>query len=631
MSSEHIIVGTAGHVDHGKTLLTAALTGVDTDRLPEEKKRGMTIVPGFVPLDLKSGRRLGLIDVPGHERFVKNMLAGVAGIDMVLLVIAADEGVMPQTVEHLNILHLLGISKGVVAITKCDLVEDEWLEMVHEQAAELLAPTSLKGSPMIDVSAVSGYHIEELKDLLDKVAATVQERPSTGLCRIPVDRVFTKQGFGTVITGTLWSGSVENGQRLQLLPSGDELRVRGLQVHNKPVLKALAGQRTAINLTGPGVEKTEPGCWLAAPGLLQGSYRLDVELDLLANARALAQRTRIRVFHGTMEVLGRVRLLDRETLESGQTCLCQLELESTLSPLRGDRVILRTFSPIVTIAGATVLDVSPPRYKLNDPNVMDVIRRKAELDTGETLLNILDDKATLFPLSALSQAAQLSVKETENAVTALGAARLRFLVVDGERQYYSTALDGLWRQHMLKLLGGYHKKYPLRRGMPAAELHQRIFEKLNMKQLSALLESYAAEGLIALPGSLVAKADFACTLTPKQKADLDAIEDAYRKGIFTPPEWNAVVNGMHISAANAAEYLAWLLGNDRLTRVGELFFASDAVRDAEKILRSKFTTFTMAEARDVLGSSRKYVLALLESFDARKCTVREGDSRRFLK
>jgi len=630
MSSEHIIVGTAGHVDHGKTLLTTALTGVDTDRLPEEKKRGMTIVPGFVPLLLKSGRRLGLIDVPGHERFVKNMLAGVAGIDMVLLVIAADEGVMPQTVEHVNILHLLGISKGVVAITKCDLVEDEWLEMVHEQAAELLASTALKDAPMIDVSAVTGYHIEELKDLLDKVAATVQERESTGLCRIPVDRVFTKQGFGTVVTGTLWSGSIENGQRLQLLPSGDELRVRGLQVYNTPVLKALAGQRTAINLAGPGVEKAEPGCWLAEPGLLQESYRLDVKLDLLADAKTLTQRTRVRIFHGTMEMLGRVRFLDRKTLESGQTCLCQLELESALFPLRGDRVILRSFSPIVTIAGATVLDVMPPRYKLNDPNVMDVIRRKAELDTGEALLNILSDNETLFPLPALSQAAQLSAKETEEAVAALGAARLKSLVVDGERQYYSAALDGQWRQHMLKLLDDYHKKYPLRRGMPAAELHQRVFRKLNVKQISALLEGYTAEGLTVLTASLVAKAGFVCAPTPKQKADLDAIEDVYQKDRFSPPEWNTVVGKLNISAANAAEYLSWLLENDRLSRVGELLFASDAVRDAEKILRSKFTRFTMAEARDTLGSSRKYVLALLESFDARKHTVREGDSRRFL-
>ncbi len=632
MSHEHIIVGTAGHVDHGKTLLTTALTGVDTDRLPEEKKRGMTIVPGFVPLDLKSGRRLGLIDVPGHERFVKNMLAGVAGIDMALLVVAADEGVMPQTVEHLNILHLLGVSKGVVAITKSDLVDEEWLEMVREEVAGLLSHTALKDAPILDVSAFTGRHIDDLKDLLDQVASTVPERPSSGLCRLPVDRAFTKQGFGTVVTGTLWSGHIENGQRLELLPSGEELRVRTLQVHDTPVERALAGQRTAVNLAGPGADRAVPGCWLAEPGLLRESYRLDVSLDLLSDARALAQRTRVRIFHGTLEVLGRVRLLDRETLEPGSSCLCQLELEAPLPPLRGDRIILRSYSPIVTIAGATVLDPNPPRYKLSDPNTMAVIGRKARLDTGEGLLTILEEEASLLSLAALSQAAQLPEEETCEAVDALlEAGRLLSLSIDGTVQYGSAALDRRWQEQMLELLGGYHKKYPLRRGMPVAELRQRVFEKLSVKQLSALLERYADEGLIVLlSGSLAARADFPNTPTARQRADLEALEQAFLDNKFMPPDWDEVVSALHIAPVWAAEYLNWLLENGRLTRVGDLMFSSQAVQEAEALLRANFTTFTMAQARDLLGSTRKYMQTLLEFFDARRRTVREGDFRRFL-
>lgn len=632
MDNQHIIVGTAGHVDHGKTTLTIALTGIDTDRLQEEKRRGMTIVPGFVPLDLKNGRRLALIDVPGHEKFVKNMLAGVAGIDMAILVIAADEGVMPQTEEHLNILHLLGISKGIVVITKCDLVDDnEWLELVRQQTVDLLAKTSLVNAPIIEVSAKTGQNIDALLTLLDTVAETVQPRVSTGLCRIPVDRTFTKQGFGTIATGTLWSGCIDIGSYLQLMPTGDLLRVRGLQVHDRPVSTAFSGQRTAINLSGNGIDNIKPGCWLAKPELLRESYRLDIELDLLSSVKKLAHRARVRAFHGTTEVIGRLRLLDRNFLEPGQSCLCQLELETPLFPLRHDRIILRSYSPMVTIAGATVLDAAPIRYKLNSPETMETIRKKDGLDCGEIILEILNDKRTLLTLDNISKNVQLPIKETETAIFVLvDAGMVLSKVIDGAVHFYSASMNVQWKINMLEYLETYHKKYPLRRGIASAELRQKIFTSLSVKQFSTILAEYAQEEIISIADSVVFKTGINSVLTQKQSDDLMAIEMLYRKKQLTPPDWEDVMESMQIPGADAAEYATWLFENKRLTRVADVIFASVTVKEVETILRSKHDIFTMAEARDEFNSSRRYIQPLLEYFDAQNITVREGNYRRFL-
>lgn len=634
MKQSHIIVGTAGHVDHGKTHLTIALTGIDTDRLPEEKRRGLTIVPGFVPLDLKSGRRLGLIDVPGHEQFVKNMLAGVAGIDMVLFVIAADEGVMPQTVEHLNILNLLGINKGVVAITKSDMVDEEWLTMITEDVKQLLAPTALKNAPIIAVSAQKGYHIEELKDLLDEVASTVKERPFTGLARIPVDRVFHKQGFGTVITGTLWSGHIDNGQTLELLPAGVELRVRGIRVHDVPVEEAQAGQRTALNLTGPEVEAIKPGCWLAQTGVLQESHRLDVALDLLKGAKSLSKHAPVRVFHGTAEVLGRVRLLDRDLLLGGESCLCQIELEGPLAPLRGDRVILRGYSPIVTIAGATVLDANPPRYKLSDPNTMKTIERKSHLDAGQGILTALLEKNSLLNLQEVTTAAQLTKEETLTALQDLQArGQVQLLAIDGNTLYYTGEQDANWQQLLTEALQSCHGKYPLRRGIPIPEIRQRLLTKLNVKQCNALLNIYEQQGLLTISSEgVVAKADFVPKLTPTQKDILAKAELAYTEGAFMPPDWEELSTQLKIKPAEAQEYLGWLLDNKKVSKIATMLFMYDALNKAQQLLKAQHPqTFTIAEARDVWKTSRKFAQLLLDTMDSQGITKREGDSRVFLK
>jgi len=627
----HIVIGTAGHVDHGKTLLTAALTGINTDRLPEEKRRGMTIVPGFVPLELPNGMKLGLIDVPGHEKFIKNMLAGVGGIDMALLVVAADEGVMPQTVEHLNILHLLGIQKGIVAITKCDMIDDdpEWLEMIHGQVHALLSKTLLRDAPIIDISAVTGYNIPQLRDLLGEVASEARERPPVGFSRMPIDRCFTKQGFGTVVTGTIWAGAVYIGQKLELHPQNVELRVRRIQVHGQSVERALAGQRTAINLTGVGVENAAPGCWLTEPGLLRSSYRLDVKLDLLQNAEELKHCARVHLFHGTSEVSGRVRMLDREILKAGESCLCQLELEKPLPPLRGDRLILRAWSPEITIAGATVLDTEPPRYKLSDPDTMEIIERKNGRDNAQTVLDMLEKEAKPLNIKNISTLVQLTEEDTESALQSLLDDRRAILLEDDRKQYLSAERYERWRETLKDVLEQFHQQYPLRGGFPTGELRQRVFGHIHTKQLAMVLAGYERDGTIRNENAVIASATFKRNLTNLQQQHIDRIVVAYKNKLFNPPDWEELMVSFKIPQNDAQEYFLYLLDQGTLVRIGKEYFYQLSMQTAEQMLRGQYTRFTVAQARDTLGTTRKFVLPLLERMDAKNITVRDGDERYF--
>ncbi len=635
MNQDHyIIIGTAGHVDHGKTLLTAALTGIDTDRLPEEKRRGMTIVPGFVPLDLKSGRRLGLIDVPGHEKFVKNMLAGVAGIDMVMLVVAANEGVMPQTVEHLNILHLLGIDKGVVVITKLDTVDEEMIKIVKTQVEELLAPTLLRNAPIVAVSAATGQNIEELRHVLDTVAAEVSGKPANGYCRIPVDRVFTKTGFGTIVTGTLWMGRIKSGQKLQLLPQNSELRVRGLQVHGKNVEEAKAGQRTAINLVGSDTDKIACGSWLAQVGLLKETYRIDVFLTSLGSAKTLSHRTRVRVHHGTTEALARINLLDREELKPGACCFAQLIMETPLPPLKGDRLVLRSYSPTYTIGGATVVDPFPKRHKRFDAQILLQLARKNTQDQHESVTDVLRQSQKPLSSAEIAHAAQLTPAEVEQYLaTQIQENRIIQMQIDHESYYLLPEQQENLLKISLDLIADYHQRYPLRKGVPLPELRQPIFPDYHVRQLSILLDQWQQAGKIIINGATISKADFSNHPNPKQEQGLFQIIQAYEKGKFTPPEWKAVIQELAITQTDATEYLLWLTENGKLIKAGSLYYSTNAILKAQALLRKLFLNhdFTIGEARDALAVSRKYAQTILEYLDAQKITIRVGDTRHFLK
>ena len=388
---KHLVMGTAGHVDHGKTALIKRLTGVDTDRLKEEKERGITIELGFASLTLPGGRTLGVVDVPGHERFVRNMVAGAAGIDLVVLVIAADEGVMPQTREHLHICTLLGIRKGFVALTKIDMVDEEWLELVREDVRMFLRGTFLEDAPVVPVSSLTGAGFPELLLIIGKTADEVEEGADVGLFRLPVDRVFTIKGFGTVVTGTLVSGKVGTGEEVEISPFGLRARVRGIQVHNRTVETAEAGQRTAINLQGIDREMVERGHVLTGPGSLTASQRLDCIYRHLSGAgRKLKNRTLVRFHTGTSEVMARMILLDRDELEPGEECCVQLVLEAPLAAVAGDRFVVRSYSPVTTIGGGVIVDPLPAKHKRSSAGVLREFQHLAGGEEEEKTAVILE-------------------------------------------------------------------------------------------------------------------------------------------------------------------------------------------------------------------------------------------------
>lgn len=627
----HIIVGTAGHVDHGKTELTLRLTGVNTDRLPEEKKRGMTIELGFVPLTLPNGQRLGLIDVPGHERFVKTMLAGVAGIDMVLLVVAADEGLMPQTIEHLHILHLLGVDKGVAVITKADLVDEEWLEMASAEVREALSPTTLAQAPLVAVSAYTGQGIDELLAVLAQVAAQIPPKTAGGHPRLPIDRVFSKVGFGTVVTGTLWQGQLQAGQTVEIWPGGREARVRGLQVHGQKVDVAQAGQRTAVNVSGLEVGALPRGGWLAATGLLRESWRLDVELRLLAEAKPVEQRSRLRLHHGTAEALARVQLLDREELLPGESCFCQLLLEKPLPPLRGDKIILRSYSPMVTIGGATVLDANPARHKRYRAEVLAELERHVNANTGDILLFILGGARALFTVAALAKESQLPAEEVEPLLKEFAQqGGVTALLIDGEPHYTRPEQLIAWYEELRAALADYHQSYPLRSGLALATVRTKHFPKFNQKQLTALVEKWCGEGLLHTQLAWLRLPNFTPQPNERQQAWLTAIHADYQAALFNPPDWQEQMAKLLVPEPEQPELLIWLLEEGFLLKIAEgVYFCAKAIDEARQKLAQVSATdgFTLAEARDALNSSRKYTLALLEYFDQEKITRRAGEKR----
>ncbi|MDD4170142.1 MAG: selenocysteine-specific translation elongation factor, partial [Desulfotomaculaceae bacterium] len=412
---KHLIIGTAGHVDHGKTALVKAMTGVDTDRLKEEKERGISIELGFTSLELPSGRKAGIVDVPGHERFIKHMLAGAGGFDLVLLVIAADEGVMPQTREHLDIIQLLQVKKGVVVLTKADLVDEEWLELVTEEVREFLQDTVLEKAPLVTVSAVTGQGIAALLELLDHVAEETESKTAAGTPRLPVDRVFSVTGFGTVVTGTLVAGQLRVGDMVKVQPAGLTARVRSLQVHGKKVEVAGAGQRVAANLAGLEVEQVSRGSVVAGTDSLVPSHRLDVHLLLLDSAdRPLKNRERVRFHIGSGETLGRVVLLDREELAPGATAYAQVELEEMVAAVKGDRFVIRSYSPLWTIGGGTVIDAAPGRkHKRFRSEVLGALATRERGTPEEILEHYLRDNATLPEIADVAAGTGLQVSEVK--------------------------------------------------------------------------------------------------------------------------------------------------------------------------------------------------------------------------
>ena len=632
-----VVIGTAGHIDHGKTALVRRLTGIDTDRLKEEKERGISIDLGFAHRTLPSGRRIAIVDVPGHERFVKNMLAGATGIDLVLLVVAADEGVMPQTREHLAIVNLLGVERGVVALTKSDLVDAEAREVVRAEVEELLRPTALRGIPVVAVSSVTGAGIEELLQEIEAAAEQAPGRSEEGAARLPIDRVFPVEGIGTVVTGTLWSGTVRPGDALEVLPSGKAVRVRQVQIHDATVEEAHAGQRSALAVHGIPRESLTRGDWLATPGRFRPSHILDVRLTHLGSAaKPLGSRTRLRCHLGASEILGRAVLFERDALPPGESCWAQLRLEAPATASAGDRIVIRSYSPALTIAGATVVDPGPAKRARLNPGDR---ARLETLLTGSAMekLAALAEEAGSAGIAGEGAAVRLgSIAEsiTEAASAAVAAA----ISMDAEAKLVRLR-DGRfltptsWSQALSEVMGavsGYTQANKLRDGIPKGELKSLLNRRLPAPVFDEALEVLIRSNRLLLRGDRVTLPETAPALSPKQAQAVGDLERKLAGRGFQVPEVSELTQGIP-PAERPNDLIRYLVDSGRAVKItSELLYPKTLWEDLQRRLRSYFeknATLSMGAFKDMVQVSRKYAVPMLEHLDRTGVTRRQGDER----
>jgi selenocysteine-specific elongation factor len=622
------VIGTAGHVDHGKSTLVKALTGIDPDRLAEEKARAMTIDLGFAWLTLPGGQSVSVVDVPGHERFIKNMLAGVGGIDAALLVVAADEGPMPQTAEHLAILDLLGVNRGVVVLTKVDAAEKDWLDLVREEVRELVSTTTLADAPIIAVSALTGEGLPELLETLEEVLAAASGTSAGGVPRLPVDRVFSVAGFGTVVTGTLSGGEIATGDELRLYPGNRRARVRGLQSHQEKVARALPGRRTAVNLSGITTEEVKRGDVLAPPGIMSPSQRLDARLRLLPDASiALKQNDEIDFFTGAAELPARITLLDRERLDPGESAWVQFRFRTPLAVLRNDRFIVRRPSPSETLGGGEIIDPNPPRHRRFRPETIAALETLAAGAPDEILLQTLEQRP-LEIKELMAGAAGLSAAQVDEALAQLIAEG--DAVVLGKPGRGPGATDFVIATSLLRslteqisaALHSYHASQPLRPGLAREEARRRL-GITQPRLFDDLIATVAGDGELIDDGATLRLPRFRMTLDPTRRAAADQYLAAIRAQPYTPPGPHE--HGLDPETLAALEHLG------EVTKVADgVYFAPEAwdalVQGTLAFIESN-GSMTLSQFRDHFGTSRKYAQAALEFLDQLKYTRRVGDDR----
>jgi len=628
-----VIVGTAGHIDHGKTALVRRLTGIDTDRLKEEKERGISIDLGFAHLRLPSGNRVAIVDVPGHERFVKNMLAGATGIDLVLLVVAADESVMPQTREHLAIVDLLRVRRGIVALTKADLAGADQLAVARLEVESLLEPTLLRGSPIVPVSSVTGAGIPELLETLDRAVSAVADptegggRDEGGLARLPIDRVFSMEGIGTVVTGTLWSGTIRAGDPLAILPAGRAVRVRQVEVHEEGVPAAVAGQRTAVALHGVSREEVDRGDWLVTPGRFRAGEMLDVRLSLLASAwKPLPSRARVRVHLGASETLGRIVLFEGSALAPGASALAQLRLESPVVAVPGDRLVIRSYSPAFTAGGATVIDSDPVKRSRLDS---EALARLAALETGGLGAR----------LALLAREAGFAGLRPEAAALRLGVDPQAADALAGELESVRRMRDGrllsldAWAKALDRLIGevrDYSGEHRLLHGIPKGELKSLLQRELPAPVFDEALEAVLERGQLSMKGDRVGLPQARPSFTADQAKALEMIEQRLRAAGFQAPDVPALFQGLP-ATVKPAELIRYLAEEGQIVKVtSEMLYPAERWAEIEARVRAHFTrnpTLSMAAFKDLLQVSRKYAVPILEQLDRTGLTRREGDVR----
>lgn len=635
-TSRPIIVGTAGHIDHGKSTLVQALTGKDPDRLPEEKKRGITIDLGFADLDL-DGVRFAFVDVPGHERFVKNMLAGVHGIDAVALVIAADEGVMPQTREHFDICRLLGVSTGLVVITKTDLVEDELLELVKAEAEELVAGSFLEESPLVAVSARTGDGLEQLRAALGGLADAAPARSSELVARLPIDRAFSMKGFGVVVTGTLVSGAINEGDELQLLPSGRRARVRGIQVHGAAQPRAVAGQRTAVNLAGVDAAEVERGMLLAQTGRLRPTQMLDVRVTMLPSAaRGLRTRARVRVHIGAAEILARVKILETAgEIAPGESGFAQLRLESPVVAVVDERLIIRSYSPSVTIGGAVVLDPFPLKHRGRDLGQTQSHLTKLFGQPRATRVAAFIEAARETGLRPSDLAARTGW--TDAVVNnALNEAQANGAVVHTDGVYLAQGTFEQLAENTLAAVKIHHQRDPLTRGLARETLREKYFSHSSPEVFRGVLAKLEAEGQLVSEQDVVRSSKHSLALSPADMKLRENISAQYETAGLEAPTMDQAFAAAGVPAkqtAHARKLLQLSLDEGSLVRVnGDLIFHASALQQLKQKLQVYAEQHAdglidVAAFKDMAGVSRKYAIPLLEYLDRERITRRAGDKR----
>ncbi len=628
---KHIILGTAGHVDHGKTSLIKALTNVDTDRLKEEKERGITIELGFAPLVLPDGQKIGIVDVPGHEKFVKNMVAGAAGIDLVALVIAADEGVMPQTREHFEICELLGIKRGIVALTKIDMVDEEWLALVQEDVRNFLEGTFLEESPIVPLSSVTGAGLPEFLQALSEIISTLDERTDSGLFRLPVDRVFTMKGFGTVVTGTLASGKIRVGDTIEIMPSGEQAKIRGIQVHNDTAQEAQAGQRTAINLQGTDRTTIERGYVLTRPSTFETSDRLDIHMKYLASAgRKLKNRALVRFHTGTSETISRIILPDRDELEPGEETYAQVIPATPVVAMSGDRFVIRSYSPITTVGGGEITDpLAKKRRKHSTPGEVE----KLDQGTGEEKTEVILERAGLDGIPGMSLAIRtgLSPGEQEKILEKMLSEKKALLIDRDERRVVSSRAYGDFQERVISEISAYHKKYPLKEGISREELRITLGDFIDPKLFSKAMKDLGDNKKIVAAKENVRIEGHSVNLKEDEVQLREEITGIYKNAALTPPLTKELMEKFSGSRKAAVDILNVMLSENVLVKVNEdMYFhreALDRLKEDYRALLIKDGKASPATFKELTGLSRKFIIPLMEYFDKTKLTIRVEDHR----
>ena len=628
---KNIIIGTAGHIDHGKTTLIKALTGRNTDRWEEEQRRGITIDLGFTYFDLKNGDRVGIIDVPGHERFINNMVAGVVGMDLVMLVVAADEGIMPQTREHMDILGELGIEKSILVLNKCDLVEEDWLELVKEEIKEELEGTFLEQAPIVEVSAATGQGIPELIEVIERLTAEeVVEKDVNTIPRLPIDRVFSLSGFGTIITGTLLAGTISKEDNLQVYPIGKECKIRNIQVHGQDVEKCYAGQRVAINLSNVKKSELRRGCVLAPPNNMKNTMLLDVKLNVLPSSmRVLTNHTRLHLFTGTSEILCRAVLLDKEEIGPGESGFVQLRLEEEIALRRGDKFVVRFYSPMETIGGGIVLEPNPKKKKRFDKDAIEELQRKESGSSEDVIeLHVKSHEETMITVTELAKLTALSMEEVTEDVQSLEQQGIvKVFRMKKDTYVWHTIHEQNMRHRLTEALCDYHETYPYRYGMKKAEIHMTYMKKVKLNVFDLYVEMLSEEGALKRHQEFLQLPEFEVRKDAVYEKVLKTVQKQFEKAQFDFQRFSAFSFG-NIKREEVEDIMLLLIDEDIVVKITEdIYTLKSIIEKAKEVIQNRLKEnplITIAEVRDLLGTSRKSAKPILEYMDSIKVTKKNG-------